>query len=247
MRLQFLAALSNSLLAFNALAGTCPVELTPMRPIVPVGYRDLVRTCICDAHNGGCHWAWVGVRNDGGMDPAALLGAFHDGPIADPLAERRALAATRLLELKVKAAEREAADNAARRAAMSHADAAEKQKIILAAALTEGLPSDATGKASGHWKSTNGPIYRIEDFSDRIRIVNMSNPEITVDARKVRDLVLIDLYVSGKIWQWAMRQRDNDHLSLASLKYSSKDSTDTISRKAAKALAKPQALWIRLY
>ena len=76
MRPLLLAALSKGLLAFNALAGTCPVELTPMRAIVPVGYRDLVRTCICDAHNGACHWAWVGVRNNGGMDPRRSVRGF---------------------------------------------------------------------------------------------------------------------------------------------------------------------------
>lgn len=36
--------------------------ITPMKPIVPIGCKDLVATCVCDAKGRNCHYVWVCVE-----------------------------------------------------------------------------------------------------------------------------------------------------------------------------------------
>ena len=44
-----------------ALAGFC-YNLPPMKPLVPVGCRDLALLCVCDANGANCHWQWVCIQ-----------------------------------------------------------------------------------------------------------------------------------------------------------------------------------------
>ncbi len=48
-----------SLLLF-ASAGTC--GLVPLKPLVPLGCKDLVPVCSCDASGDNCSWTWVCVK-----------------------------------------------------------------------------------------------------------------------------------------------------------------------------------------
>ena len=36
----------------------CPIETPPIKPIPPIGCRDLSRQCACDSQ-GKCQWVWV--------------------------------------------------------------------------------------------------------------------------------------------------------------------------------------------
>ncbi len=35
---------------------------TPLKPLVPLGCRDLVPQCVCDANGQHCYWEWRCVR-----------------------------------------------------------------------------------------------------------------------------------------------------------------------------------------
>ena len=39
----------------------CGIEVTPIKPIPPIGCRDLARECVCDTSRqpAVCRWAWV--------------------------------------------------------------------------------------------------------------------------------------------------------------------------------------------
>ncbi len=36
--------------------------IMPIKPITPIGCRDLAPMCVCDLHGLSCHWQWVCVR-----------------------------------------------------------------------------------------------------------------------------------------------------------------------------------------
>lgn len=36
--------------------------LVPLKPLVPIGCRDLVAQCVCDENGQNCHWVWVCVK-----------------------------------------------------------------------------------------------------------------------------------------------------------------------------------------
>lgn len=31
----------------------------PLKPLIPVGCKDIVLVCQCDEHVRNCHWAWI--------------------------------------------------------------------------------------------------------------------------------------------------------------------------------------------
>ena len=41
---------------FNARAYSC--EIQPIKPIQPIGCKDLIPMCVCDK-NGNCYWQWI--------------------------------------------------------------------------------------------------------------------------------------------------------------------------------------------
>jgi hypothetical protein len=41
-------------------ANSCVI--TPIRPIPPVGCKDLVARCVCDENGDNCRWEWTCVR-----------------------------------------------------------------------------------------------------------------------------------------------------------------------------------------
>jgi hypothetical protein len=45
------------LLAGTVYAGTCGI--VPIRPIPPIGCKDLRPVCVCDANGNNCRWEWV--------------------------------------------------------------------------------------------------------------------------------------------------------------------------------------------
>lgn len=46
--------------AVSAFAGTCGVM--PVKPVTPVGCKDLKAECVCDARGNNCHWEWLCVK-----------------------------------------------------------------------------------------------------------------------------------------------------------------------------------------
>jgi hypothetical protein len=41
-------------------AGTC--GLVPLKPLIPLGCKDLKPECVCDSQGQNCHWVWVCVK-----------------------------------------------------------------------------------------------------------------------------------------------------------------------------------------
>ena len=37
----------------------CGLRPMEMKPLVPLGCKDLVQACVCDNNGKNCHWAWV--------------------------------------------------------------------------------------------------------------------------------------------------------------------------------------------
>jgi hypothetical protein len=48
----------NSRIAY---AGSCGI--LPIKPIPPIGCKDLRPECVCDADGNNCHWDWVCIPN----------------------------------------------------------------------------------------------------------------------------------------------------------------------------------------
>ena len=126
------------------------------------------------------------------------------------------------------------------------ADDAERDNVVLSRALAEELNPRAIGRLTGHWKSSSSAIFRIEDFDDRIIIVNMSRPEFTYDCKRMGSLALIDFFVGGNRTQFALKQTSNSNLILGKIKFSAKDSSPEILKKAEKSFLKATAVWVRL-
>jgi hypothetical protein len=36
--------------------------LQPLKPLIPLGCKDLVPQCSCDANGKNCHWEWTCVK-----------------------------------------------------------------------------------------------------------------------------------------------------------------------------------------
>lgn len=36
--------------------------IVPIKPIPPLGCRDMVASCVCDANGNNCHWQWSCVK-----------------------------------------------------------------------------------------------------------------------------------------------------------------------------------------
>jgi hypothetical protein len=48
--------LASSFVPIDAQAGFCGMK--PIKPVTPVGCRDLVAVCICDRYGHNCRWEW---------------------------------------------------------------------------------------------------------------------------------------------------------------------------------------------
>ena len=46
------------LIALALAAGWC-IGVEPLKPIVPIGCRDLVLMCVCDSRGDHCGWDWI--------------------------------------------------------------------------------------------------------------------------------------------------------------------------------------------
>ena len=46
--------------AVKAYCGDC--GLVPLKPLPPIGCKDLKPICVCDAAGENCHWEWVCVK-----------------------------------------------------------------------------------------------------------------------------------------------------------------------------------------
>lgn len=57
--MRYLVAL---LLLVNAPAGGSGCGVKPVKPVAPVGCRDVVAQCECDERGRECRWRWVCVR-----------------------------------------------------------------------------------------------------------------------------------------------------------------------------------------
>lgn len=55
-------ALSALLLSSAAPAQSVGCPIRPMKPMVPMGCKDLQAVCHCDARGQNCWWEWVCVR-----------------------------------------------------------------------------------------------------------------------------------------------------------------------------------------
>ncbi len=56
-----LAVLALFVLAFRAESyGFCGMK--PIKPVPPVGCRDMVAECVCDSYGRNCYWIWRCVR-----------------------------------------------------------------------------------------------------------------------------------------------------------------------------------------
>ena len=63
MRLVVLALLVGAGIALAAAAHAwAGCGLPPMKPMPPMGCRDMVAECVCDARGENCHWEWRCVR-----------------------------------------------------------------------------------------------------------------------------------------------------------------------------------------
>lgn len=64
MRCIRTAIVSSLLLLALLLTGAPPCQavnscgLKPIKPVPPVGCRDLVAVCVCDSQGRNCHWEW---------------------------------------------------------------------------------------------------------------------------------------------------------------------------------------------
>ncbi|MCC6344277.1 MAG: hypothetical protein IT166_18900 [Bryobacterales bacterium] len=56
LALALAAGVGNSTLA----AAGCGIK--PIKPITPIGCKDLVAQCTCDAQGNRCHWQWICVK-----------------------------------------------------------------------------------------------------------------------------------------------------------------------------------------
>lgn len=65
MRLVILSALALSLLSSFAPEPVCATGncgIMPIKPITPIGCRDLSPVCTCDQYGQNCRWTWVCVK-----------------------------------------------------------------------------------------------------------------------------------------------------------------------------------------
>lgn len=53
------AGLAGLLLAPSPSSAQTGCGLKPLKPLVPLGCRDLVAECRCDSRGQNCHWEWV--------------------------------------------------------------------------------------------------------------------------------------------------------------------------------------------
>jgi hypothetical protein len=60
MFLLLLAVLMLSLNSQTAFAGSCGI--VPIKPIPPIGCKDLAPQCVCDSNGQNCYWTWVCVK-----------------------------------------------------------------------------------------------------------------------------------------------------------------------------------------
>jgi hypothetical protein len=58
--LLFALALLVSLNGKTVYAAGCGI--LPIKPIVPLGCKDLSPQCVCDSTGNNCQWEWVGVK-----------------------------------------------------------------------------------------------------------------------------------------------------------------------------------------
>jgi hypothetical protein len=57
-----LLLLSASLLSLSGGAVPCSAGqcgIVPIKPIPPIGCKDLTPVCVCDSNGTECHWEWV--------------------------------------------------------------------------------------------------------------------------------------------------------------------------------------------
>ena len=38
------------------------IEVKPVRPVMPIGCRDIRVICLCDSTGQNCHWDWICVK-----------------------------------------------------------------------------------------------------------------------------------------------------------------------------------------
>jgi S1-C subfamily serine protease len=113
-----------------------------------------------------------------------------------------------------------------------------------AASSSASTPTQAPG-FPGRWKSSSGSRFVIEERGDRVLLSNLTRPEITFDVRRIGNLLLGTAYRSGESRRTVYRLKDADRLEAANVNYKDSDSDTVILQKAAKALQRPDALWIR--
>ena len=65
LAVMLLAVMSLELSAI----GQIGCGITPIKPIPPIGCKDLRPQCECDAYGHDCHIVWVCVPIDQGSDP----------------------------------------------------------------------------------------------------------------------------------------------------------------------------------
>jgi len=64
---------------------------------------------------------------------------------------------------------------------------------------SEGVFSEeAPGRLTGYWKSSNGPLFYIQDDGDQVKVLNVSHPQYTYDFHWEGDLILGTIYSKGK-------------------------------------------------
>ena len=56
------AALAAWLATPEPVCASSGCGLRPIKPLPPIGCRDLVAQCLCDASGQDCAWTWVCVR-----------------------------------------------------------------------------------------------------------------------------------------------------------------------------------------
>jgi len=60
MKIFAIAALLLAAAMLSTTAGhAAGCGLTPLKPLVPLGCRDLVARCVCDKDGQNCAWTWV--------------------------------------------------------------------------------------------------------------------------------------------------------------------------------------------
>jgi hypothetical protein len=107
--------------------------------------------------------------------------------------------------------------------------------------------SAPSGQLSGDWKSPSGAILSIEDHGDKIKITNLTRPDIKYDARREGDFVIAVAYSSRGHGQGAvLSMKDAVHLQVALFPYSASDSKDATLKMASKALKSAHLIWVRV-